>query len=792
MNSLPPMPQTAAFFLKSGTQFKQEGKLDDAIAAYNKALEINSNLPWTYHNLGEVQSQLGDYEEAVAAYQQALKLNPNLIWSYEKLGEVLTKLGRLDEAISLYSKAIEINSNFFNVYKNLGDIFQAQGKQLEALNCYCRAIELNPNSELVHGSLWMVLTKIKHWDTAVASYRCALKVDPNSTLVYQHLGHCLISLQRWDEAIACLRRGQELNPQSVHLLLLLGSVLAIQGKLDEAIAIYQQILSDRLLNADICCYLANCLVRQGRINEAIATYERAVQVNPDCVEAYCNLGWLLSQQNQWNEAIEYWKKTGELTKEEAVECFQKTSKYTFIKLHSLTQDNKTFLKTSGISLANLELIARDNTPWLENWPKILNYSPKNPLSKLGIPDFMRRAVETGYLDSVCPMSGKNLKSNQSFYISHSSTLFYRFEGHECFYLIVGTWATFKLGIYFPNRELLIGFMDDCEPTMCDFLKSLTIVYLKNVQSYLSHENKTNVSLVGTTNNIGHYFWNEVSAIQELYQSKNIHRIDHFLILEYNYLHIDTIFPEIHAENPNTTFLKIHKNQLFDMWEFCLNNNFFLVKLTAVYIQEKLASRIYHNCYKICDPFFLQKVAESKKHFPLIWITLRSHRRAWVSQVEGIANLIKELFNDFPNLGIIFDGLISEKANMDKILQRISPEIITYSALDCAVYETVVWVDSIDLAITSFGAGSIFPSIANKTCIYHSHQDQLYSFSNPFYSTPRENSRPSIAMSGNAVVDVFDEAHSSPHTRNYDVDWKAIYNQVVKIIEKLNEERRVTS
>ncbi|OCR01903.1 hypothetical protein BCD67_05310 [Oscillatoriales cyanobacterium USR001] len=52
--------------------------------------------------------------------------------------------------------------------------------------------------------------------------------------------------------------------------------------------------------------------------------------------------------------------------------------------------------------------------------------------------------------------------------------------------------------------------------------------------------------------------------------------------------------------------------------------------------------------------FLEEVERAKKHFPLLCIQIRSIR-TWVSQVEGNANIIKKLAEEFPNLGIIFDG-----------------------------------------------------------------------------------------------------------------------------------------
>ena len=54
-------------------QLKKEGKLDEAIAAYQQSIELNPNFSWSHHNLGEALAQIGEFEKAVNAYQEAIE-----------------------------------------------------------------------------------------------------------------------------------------------------------------------------------------------------------------------------------------------------------------------------------------------------------------------------------------------------------------------------------------------------------------------------------------------------------------------------------------------------------------------------------------------------------------------------------------------------------------------------------------------------------------------------------------------------------------------------------------------
>jgi tetratricopeptide (TPR) repeat protein len=47
------------------------GKVDESIKSYQKAAELNPSFVWSHHNLADVLQQEGRLDEAVAAYRKA-------------------------------------------------------------------------------------------------------------------------------------------------------------------------------------------------------------------------------------------------------------------------------------------------------------------------------------------------------------------------------------------------------------------------------------------------------------------------------------------------------------------------------------------------------------------------------------------------------------------------------------------------------------------------------------------------------------------------------------------------
>ena len=67
---------SAGQLLKQANQLKRAGRLDEAIALYYQAIEINPNFAWTYNNLGDTFFKQGKLDEAIVEYRRGTKINP--------------------------------------------------------------------------------------------------------------------------------------------------------------------------------------------------------------------------------------------------------------------------------------------------------------------------------------------------------------------------------------------------------------------------------------------------------------------------------------------------------------------------------------------------------------------------------------------------------------------------------------------------------------------------------------------------------------------------------------------
>lgn len=91
-----------------GLALWQDGKHDDAIACFRRALSIKPDYAVTQNNLGFACLLQGNVGEAIEHYQQAVQLNPSLAETHHYLGQALARQGRKSEAIEQYQEALRL------------------------------------------------------------------------------------------------------------------------------------------------------------------------------------------------------------------------------------------------------------------------------------------------------------------------------------------------------------------------------------------------------------------------------------------------------------------------------------------------------------------------------------------------------------------------------------------------------------------------------------------------------------------------------------------------------------
>ena len=225
-----------------GTYLNDNRQMDEAIAQYRKALDIDPNYPEAHNNLAVALAEVGKSSEAIIQLEEAVRLRPDYLKGHINLGNLLFGAGRLDEAIVQFQEVLKINPYDVTVHNNLGIALAQKGRRDDAITQFQIVLNLDPANADAHFNLGVALAGKGQFNDAIAQYQAALKINPNLVTARNNLGNLLFQTGRRDDAIVEFQGALQMTPQDANLHNNLGVALAQKGRVNDAIAQFQEAL----------------------------------------------------------------------------------------------------------------------------------------------------------------------------------------------------------------------------------------------------------------------------------------------------------------------------------------------------------------------------------------------------------------------------------------------------------------------------------------------------------------------------------------------------------------------
>ena len=133
-------------FIKKANHLKRIGKLDEAIAVYQEAIEVNPNFPWYYYELGDALEKQDRWEEAIREFKKAIQINPEFDLARKAIADYYYKLKIKVVDESSYLNLLDQNLHHL---ENLEKIIVKCGENLQG-NCIYRHQTLVKESVLIN------------------------------------------------------------------------------------------------------------------------------------------------------------------------------------------------------------------------------------------------------------------------------------------------------------------------------------------------------------------------------------------------------------------------------------------------------------------------------------------------------------------------------------------------------------------------------------------------------------------------------------------------------------------
>ena len=424
--------------------------------------------------------------------------------------------------------------------------------------------------------------------------------------------------------------------------------------------------------------------------------------------------------------------------------------------------------------------------------------------------FQRAAIEEGAIAAVCPRSGAVLYSTKSLLVERNHTIFYRFCSHAgTFYLAVGREVKgyARLYLYFPTIRTVVllehrywAWLGRWE---LDIFRASMIARWRQVMEYITNDSNSIRCLLVDQHHFAHHMWNSLTGLNETIKRGETSHVDEILVTAEPMGPIDRIFPELEMR-------KVRRTSDDELIQAILKGNRFVVRSGGTIVTRDMIERLHRIAEELL-PVEMVEAAKTfrKTYWPILWATIRTRNRTWVSQAEGIAqiaNKLKQRYNGFALIvdgyGIPWDQVGIKSHQLDLIQQEEEVVRRMISLLDDGIairvnvgspmLESVLYSRCIDVYLAHHGSlQNKVAWLSNRPGVVHGNKIVLAGINGTkrYYAAFASmiGSVQPIYLDPNVVVDVpgaiqKKDLRWNDSLENYDFDYNHAYVELLRILD----------
>jgi tetratricopeptide (TPR) repeat protein len=121
-------------------------------------------------NVGNVARRQGRLDDAIAAYRQALEIDPDYPDALSNLAGIYASQRRIDDALPLVERALRSAPNDISLLNNLGSIYFAKKRYADAARQFERVLEIDAQQPIAHYNLGLIRYEERKFEAAGAHF----------------------------------------------------------------------------------------------------------------------------------------------------------------------------------------------------------------------------------------------------------------------------------------------------------------------------------------------------------------------------------------------------------------------------------------------------------------------------------------------------------------------------------------------------------------------------------------------------------------------------------------------
>ena len=259
-------------------------QLEKAFGYLNIALPFNDKNPEVYIQLGDYYSLKDGINQsnAIAQYNKALEIDPKSTRAILRKGMLYKRVKNWKEASNYYKEAIALDPSFAPAYRERAEMLNSSASYDEAITTYAKYKELNNNCR-VNQRYAMFIYNAKDYKKALEELEKSLPCNDKYELMYRVLGYTCFETGDYAKGLQYMDTYFSLAKDSKRAKITpgdygqKGKLLSKTGQDSIAIIMLQEAISQDSTYVDGYSEIASIYSKQKKHGEAAKFYELKIK-----------------------------------------------------------------------------------------------------------------------------------------------------------------------------------------------------------------------------------------------------------------------------------------------------------------------------------------------------------------------------------------------------------------------------------------------------------------------------------------------------------------------------------
>ena len=312
---------------------RDQKQYDGAIAAFEKAHELDPREPVFPNNLADCYRQQKQYGKASEWVDKTLAVQSDYAWAHNQRGLIARDQKQYDGAIAALEKAHELDPREPVFPNNLADCYRQQKQYGKASEWVDKTLAVQSDYAWAHNQRGLIARDQKQYDGAIAAFEKAHELDPREPVFAHNLADCYRQQKQYGKASEWVDKTLAIQSDYASAHNLRGLIAQDQKQYDGAIAAFEKAHELDPRELVFPNNLADCYRQQMQYGKASEWVDKTLAIQSDYAWAHNQRGLIARDQKQYDGAIAALEKAHELDPREPVlpnnlaDCYRQQKQY---------------------------------------------------------------------------------------------------------------------------------------------------------------------------------------------------------------------------------------------------------------------------------------------------------------------------------------------------------------------------------------------------------------------------------------------------------------------------------